>query len=61
MASENSYVALKTILEGSIERPPENILLYANSPLAVVGIAVNGVIFGAYVPRGHDRLRNNFV
>jgi predicted AAA+ superfamily ATPase len=30
-ASENSYVALKTILEGSIERPPENILLYATS------------------------------
>jgi uncharacterized protein len=30
-ASENSYVALKSILEGSIEQPPENILLYATS------------------------------
>jgi predicted AAA+ superfamily ATPase len=28
---ENSYVALKTILEGSIEAPPENVLLYATS------------------------------
>jgi predicted AAA+ superfamily ATPase len=29
--NENSYVALKSILEGSIERPPENALLYATS------------------------------
>jgi predicted AAA+ superfamily ATPase len=29
--NENSYVALKSILEGSIERPPENVLLYATS------------------------------
>lgn len=29
--NENSYVALKTILEGSIEKPPENVLLYATS------------------------------
>ena len=29
--NENSYVALKTILEGSIEPPPENVLLYATS------------------------------
>jgi predicted AAA+ superfamily ATPase len=30
-ANENSYVALKSILEGSIERPPDNVLLYATS------------------------------
>lgn len=30
-ANENSYVALKTVLEGSIERSPENVLLYATS------------------------------
>jgi predicted AAA+ superfamily ATPase len=30
-ANENSYVALKTVLEGSIEQPPENVLLYATS------------------------------
>ena len=30
-ANENSYVALKSILEGSIERPPGNVLLYATS------------------------------
>ena len=30
-ANENSYVALKTVLEGSIEKPPENVLLYATS------------------------------
>jgi predicted AAA+ superfamily ATPase len=30
-ANENSYVALKSILEGSIERPPANVLLYATS------------------------------
>jgi uncharacterized protein len=29
--NENSYIALKTILEGSIEQPPENVLLYATS------------------------------
>ena len=29
--NENSYVALKTILEGSIELPPENVLLYVTS------------------------------
>ena len=30
-ANEHSYVALKTILEGSIERKPDNVLLYATS------------------------------
>ncbi|MFV2055776.1 MAG: ATP-binding protein [Thiohalomonadales bacterium] len=30
-ANESAYVGLKTILEGSIEQPPENILLYATS------------------------------
>jgi predicted AAA+ superfamily ATPase len=30
-ANEHSYVALKTILEGSIERKPDNLLLYATS------------------------------
>jgi len=30
-ANDNSYVALKTILDGSIEAPPNNILLYATS------------------------------
>lgn len=30
-AEESSYVALKTILEGSIEQKPQNILLYATS------------------------------
>lgn len=30
-ANENAYVGLKTILEGSIERPPENVLLYVTS------------------------------
>jgi predicted AAA+ superfamily ATPase len=30
-ANENSYVALKSILEGSIELPPANVLLYATS------------------------------
>lgn len=30
-ANDDSYVALKTVLEGSIEQPPENILLYATS------------------------------
>jgi predicted AAA+ superfamily ATPase len=29
--NENSFVALKSILEGSIERPPGNVLLYATS------------------------------
>lgn len=29
--NENSYIALKTILEGSIEQPPQNVLLYATS------------------------------
>jgi len=29
--NENSYVALKTVLEGSIEQPPNNVLLYATS------------------------------
>ncbi len=28
---DNSYVALKTVLEGSIEKPPENVLLYVTS------------------------------
>jgi len=30
-ANENAYVALKTLLEGSIEKAPDNILLYATS------------------------------
>ncbi|MDO9106016.1 MAG: ATP-binding protein [Methylovulum sp.] len=30
-ANESSYMALKTVLEGSIEQPPENVLLYATS------------------------------
>ena len=30
-ANETSYVALKTILEGSIELPPSNVLLYVTS------------------------------
>jgi uncharacterized protein len=30
-ANENSYMVLKTVLEGSIEQPPENVLLYATS------------------------------
>lgn len=30
-ANDDSYVGLKTLLEGSIERPPENVLLYATS------------------------------
>ncbi|MGZ8165742.1 MAG: ATP-binding protein [Methylobacter sp.] len=30
-SNENSYLVLKTVLEGSIERPPENVLLYATS------------------------------
>ncbi|MGZ5007949.1 MAG: ATP-binding protein [Methylobacter sp.] len=30
-ANENSYMVLKTVLEGSIELPPENVLLYATS------------------------------
>ena len=30
-AGENSYKPLKSILEGSIEQPPQNILLYATS------------------------------
>jgi len=30
-ANDDSYVALKTVLEGSIEQPPENVLLYATS------------------------------
>jgi len=30
-ADENSYIGLKTILEGSIELPPTNVLLYATS------------------------------
>lgn len=29
--NENSYIALKTVLEGSIEQPPNNVLLYATS------------------------------
>lgn len=29
--NENSYVGLKTILEGSIEEPPDNVLIYATS------------------------------
>jgi predicted AAA+ superfamily ATPase len=29
--SENSYAALKSLLEGSIEQPPGNVLLYATS------------------------------
>ena len=28
---ENTYVALKTVLDGSIELPPENVILYATS------------------------------
>ena len=30
-SGENQYKALKSVLEGSIERPPENVLLYATS------------------------------
>jgi predicted AAA+ superfamily ATPase len=30
-ANENAYVALKSVLEGSIELPPANVLLYATS------------------------------
>lgn len=30
-ANDDSYVALKTVLEGSIEQPPDNVLLYATS------------------------------
>jgi predicted AAA+ superfamily ATPase len=30
-ANEHAYVGLKTILEGSIEQPPENVLLYVTS------------------------------
>lgn len=30
-ANDGSYVVLKTILEGSIEAPPDNVLLYATS------------------------------
>ncbi|WP_455218172.1 ATP-binding protein [Kaarinaea lacus] len=30
-SNDDSYVALKTVLEGSIEQPPENVLLYATS------------------------------
>lgn len=30
-SSDDSYVALKTVLEGSIEQPPDNVLLYATS------------------------------
>ena len=30
-SNDDSYVALKTVLEGSIELPPENVLLYATS------------------------------
>lgn len=30
-ANDNAYVGLKTLLEGSIEQPPENVLLYATS------------------------------
>lgn len=30
-AGETSYKALKSVLEGSIEQPPENVLLYATS------------------------------
>jgi predicted AAA+ superfamily ATPase len=29
--NETSYVGLKTVLEGSIEQPPENVLIYATS------------------------------
>jgi len=29
--NENTYVALKTVLEGSIELPPRNVILYATS------------------------------
>lgn len=29
--NENSYIALKTIIDGSIELPPNNILLYVTS------------------------------
>jgi len=29
--NDDSYVGLKTVLEGSIERPPENVLIYATS------------------------------
>jgi len=29
--NDNSYIALKTILDGSIEQPPTNVLLYATS------------------------------
>ncbi len=29
--TDNSYIVLKTILEGSIEAPPDNVLLYATS------------------------------
>ncbi len=29
--NENTYMALKTVLEGSIEQPPENVILYATS------------------------------
>jgi len=29
--NENTYMVLKTVLEGSIERPPENVILYATS------------------------------
>jgi uncharacterized protein len=29
--NENTYVALKTVLEGSIEQPPENVILYTTS------------------------------
>jgi predicted AAA+ superfamily ATPase len=30
-ANDNAYVGLKTLLEGSIERPPDNVLLYVTS------------------------------
>jgi len=29
--NDNSYIALKTILDGSVEQPPTNVLLYATS------------------------------
>ena len=29
--NETSYVGLKTVLEGSIEQPPDNVLIYATS------------------------------
>ena len=29
--NDDSYIALKTVLEGSIEAPPENVLIYATS------------------------------